>query len=57
VCIEEWLEALLIIFSGMVLINLLSPKVLEGIITSVTLDIPDGYELAAGMHPESKFVL
>jgi hypothetical protein len=39
--------------SGKVLINLLPPKVLEGIITSVTLGLPEGYELADGMHPDS----
>jgi hypothetical protein len=40
-------------FNGSLPINLLSPKVLEGIITSDTLGLPEGYELAAGMHPDS----
>jgi hypothetical protein len=50
--IDEWLEALQFM-SGKVRINLFSPKVLEGIITSVNLGLPEGYELAAGMHPDS----
>jgi uncharacterized protein YoxC len=51
--VEEWLEALQYIMSGKVPINLISPKLLGKIITSVTLGLPEGYELAAGMRPDS----
>jgi hypothetical protein len=39
--------------SGEVPNNLISPKLLEEIITSVNLGLPEGYELAAGTHPDS----
>jgi hypothetical protein len=50
--VEEWLDALQYIMSGKVTINLISPKLLEEIITSVTLGLSEGYELAAGSHPD-----
>jgi hypothetical protein len=51
--VEEWLETLQYIMSGKVPINLISPKLLGEIITSVTLGLPEGYELAAGTRPDS----
>jgi hypothetical protein len=38
---------------GKVPIKLISPKLLGKIITSVTLGLPEGYELAAGTRPDS----
>jgi hypothetical protein len=51
--VEEWLEALQYIMLGKVPINLISPKLLGEIITSVTLGLPEGYELAAGTRTDS----
>jgi hypothetical protein len=51
--VEKCLDALQYILSGKVTINLISPKLPEEIITSVILGLLEGYELAAGTHPDS----